>query len=156
FGDYATNVALQLAKPLGKPPREVAEALVAKLRDGLAGQVDEVTVAGPGFINLRLSDGALLGCLKTRPAHSLTGQTVVAEYSDPNPFKVLHAGHLYTSVVGDAIANLMEQAGAAVHRVNFGGDVGLHVAKTMWAILRELGGEHPDKLAAVKDRPEWL
>ncbi|HUC87461.1 MAG TPA: arginine--tRNA ligase, partial [Candidatus Saccharimonadales bacterium] len=65
---------------------------------------------------------------------------------------------LYTSVVGDAISNLLEQAGATVHRVNFGGDVGLHVGKTLWAICRELGGEHPEKLATVPDdgRAEWM
>jgi arginyl-tRNA synthetase len=158
FGDYATNVALQLSKPLGKNPREIGEALAVKLREILAGQVSEVSVAGPGFINLKLNDQALAGSLEAKPAQSLAGQVVVAEYSDPNPFKVLHAGHLYTSVVGDAIANLLEQAGATVHRVNFGGDVGLHVGKTMWAICGYLGGEHPDKLAdvPVAQRPDWL
>jgi arginyl-tRNA synthetase len=82
----------------------------------------------------------------------------VAEYSDPNPFKVLHAGHLYTSVVGDSIANLLEKAGADVHRVNFGGDVGLHVGKTMWALLGEMGGEVPEKLQNIpaNERSERL
>jgi arginyl-tRNA synthetase len=158
FGDYATNVALQLAKPLGKNPREVAEALAVKLRETLADTVTDVSVAGPGFINLKLTDSALLESLQSTPAQSLAGQTIVAEYSDPNPFKVLHAGHLYTSVVGDAIGNLLQQAGGDVHRVNFGGDVGLHVGKTMWAIIDELGGELPEKLAEVaeSERSEWM
>ena len=158
FGDYATNVALQLSKQLGKNPREIGEALAVKLRETLAGQVSEVSVAGPGFINLKLSDQALAASLEAKPAQSLAGQVVVAEYSDPNPFKVLHAGHLYTSVVGDAVANLLEQAGANVHRVNFGGDVGLHVGKTMWEILRRLDGENPDKLSEIPEagRSEWL
>ncbi|HVX24068.1 MAG TPA: arginine--tRNA ligase [Candidatus Saccharimonadales bacterium] len=158
FGDYATNVALQLAKQLGKNPREVGEALAEKLHTDLTDQVSEITVAGPGFINLKLSDQALIQAAETRPAQSLAGQTIVAEYSDPNPFKVLHAGHLYTSITGDAIANLLEHAGATVHRVNFGGDVGLHVAKNLWAILRELGGEQPEKLANVPEaeHANWL
>jgi len=158
FGDYATNVALQLGKPVGKNPREIAEALAVKLRETLAEQVSDVSVAGPGFLNLKLADAALITAAGATPAQSLAGQIIVAEYSDPNPFKVLHAGHLYTSVVGDAIANLLEQAGAEVHRVNFGGDVGLHVGKTMWAVLRELGGENPDKLAdiAEDERSEWM
>ena len=158
FGDYATNIALRLSKHAGKPPREIAEALAEKFRAQLAEQVSEVAVAGPGFINLKLSDAALARALAMEPAMSLQGKTVVAEYSDPNPFKVLHAGHLYTSVVGDAIANLLEQAGAAVHRVNFGGDVGLHVGKTMWAILQELDGEQPDKLAQIPEaeRSDWM
>jgi arginyl-tRNA synthetase len=83
---------------------------------------------------------------------------MVAEYSDPNPFKVLHAGHLYTSVVGDAIANLLEHAGANVHRVNFGGDVGLHVAKTLWAMERDLKGDLPQKFNSqpIEERAEWM
>lgn len=155
FGDFATNVALQLSKQLGKNPLEIAEAVAKGVKDG---KIAETSVAGPGFINVRLSDAALWELMEAEPAKSLDGKTVVAEYSDPNPFKVLHAGHLYTSVVGDAIANILENAGANVHRVNFGGDVGLHVGKTMWAIIRTLGGELPDKLDEVpaSERAEWM
>lgn len=158
FGDYATNVALQLSREVGKPPREIAEDLAAELRQVLKEQVSEVTIAGPGFINLRLSDTALIAALSQQPAKSWQGKTIVTEYSDPNPFKVLHVGHLYTSIVGDAISNLLEYAGATVHRVNFGGDVGLHVGKTMWAILQELGGENPEKLADIPEgeRSDWM
>lgn len=146
FGDYAANVALQLAKQVGQNPREIAETLTAKLREALADQVSEIAIAGPGFINLKLSDQTLVAALEQAPAKSLAGQTVVAEYSDPNPFKVLHAGHLYTTVVGNAVANLLESAGAKITRINFGGDVGLHVAKTMWALINQLGGEYPEEL----------
>jgi arginyl-tRNA synthetase len=158
FGDYSTNVALQLAKQVGKNPRQIGEELAVKSRENLAGQVSDVSVAGPGFLNLTLTDQILARSLSAETAKSLAGQSVVAEYSDPNPFKVLHAGHLYTSVVGDAIANLLELAGGEVHRVNFGGDVGLHVGKTMWAVLKELGGENPDKLNEVLENQhsEWL
>jgi arginyl-tRNA synthetase len=150
YGDYATNVILQLAKRVGRDPRELAEALAETLRSTLSPRVLEVTVAGPGFLNLRLSDDALLSALTIEPEKSLSKKTIVAEYSDPNPFKVLHAGHLYTSVVGDAIANLCEAAGGNVHRVNFGGDVGLHVAKTIWAILfHETAGQTADEALAL-------
>src|ERR1019366_987131 len=107
FGDFATNVALQLANQLNKNPREVAEALASKLREDLKGQVSEISVAGPGFINLKLTDEKLLDALKVEPEKSLADKIVVAEYSDPNPFKILHAGHVYTTIVGDAIASLM-------------------------------------------------
>ncbi len=153
FGDFATNVALQLAKKVSKNPREVAEAIIAELPKDIT-----ATIAGPGFINITLNDETLLKLAETKPAQTLKGKVVVAEYSDPNPFKVLHAGHLYTSVVGDAIANLLETAGGKIYRVNFGGDVGLHVGKTMWAIVQKLGGEHPDKLAEIpeEDRSNWM
>jgi arginyl-tRNA synthetase len=158
FGDYATNIALQLAKQIGKNPREVAGQIADDLRTQLGDKVRDVSIAGPGFINLSLSDKALLESADAAPKRNLEGQTIVSEYSDPSSFKVLHAGHLYTSVVGDAISNLLENAGGQVHRVNFGGDVGLHVAKTMWAILRELGGEHPEKLAEVPNdkHADWM
>ena len=159
-GDIATNAAMVYAKDAGRVPRELAEELAAELSERLRGQAEKVVVAGPGFINITLSASAfaeqVLGAVKTKP-QDYAGQTVVAEYSDPNPFKVLHAGHVYTTVVGDAIARLLEAGGAKVHRVNFGGDVGLHVGKTMWAILRELGGENPDKLAGTPTpHAEWL
>lgn len=158
FGDFATNVALQLAKPLGKNPREIAETLAAELQNKLTGQASEVTVAGPGFINLRLSDQALVTALNATTVQPLNGKKILVEYSDPNPFKPLHAGHLYTTLVGDTIARLVQHAGAQTIRLNYGGDVGLHVGKSMWAILRELGGEHPQKLeqVAAADRPAWL
>lgn len=163
FGDYATNVALQLAGQLGKNPREVAEQIADKLRQ--TGEYSDVSIAGPGFINIRLSSGALISELEKILTHdsygrptTYEGKTVITEYSDPNPFKVLHAGHLYTSIIGDAISNLIENAGGNVHRVNFGGDVGLHAAKTMWAIVQKLGGEHPDKLQDIPEesRSEWM
>lgn len=158
FGDFATNVALKLAKEQGKNPQEIAEQIAKELKkdDKFAG----VEIAGPGFINLTLQDDVLFNSanLAVELEKTLAGNKIVTEYSDPNPFKVLHAGHLYTSVVGDAISNLFETAGAEVHRVNYGGDVGLHVAKTMWALLEKLGGEQPQKLAEVKseERADWL
>jgi arginyl-tRNA synthetase len=156
FGDVATNVALQLAGKLGRNPREIAEEIAGMLRE--SGDFAEIIVAGPGFINLRLSDAALIEQALRKPTRIHEGKVIVTEYSDPNPFKVLHAGHLYTSIVGDVISNLLANAGAIVHRVNFGGDVGLHVGKTMWAILRSLGGEHPEKLTDIpeNERSQWM
>lgn len=156
FGDYATNVALQLAKQLGKNPREIAEEIAIKLRE--TGLFADVSVAGPGFINITLNDEMLLDAVSTTPALSLSGKIILVEYSDPNPFKPLHAGHLYTTLVGDTIARLVENAGATTIRLNFGGDVGLHVGKSMWAIVKNLGGENPEKLADIPEaeRPAWL
>ena len=151
FGDFATNIAMKLAKNLGKNPREIAEEISVKIRDELTTELADVSVAGPGFLNLTLSDEALIKLLDENISQVYAGKQIVAEYSDPNPFKVLHAGHLYTSIVGDSIANLLEAAGGDVHRVNFGGDVGLHVGRTMLAILKFLGGENPEKLVEIED-----
>jgi arginyl-tRNA synthetase len=158
FGDFATNIALQLAKPLGKNPREIAEALAVKLREMLPEQIQDIAVAGPGFINISLTDAALVRGMDLPAGQSLQGKKVLVEYSDPNPFKPLHAGHLYTTLVGDIIARLVQNAGAETIRINYGGDVGLHVGKSLWAIVRTLGGEYPEKLAEipVANRPSWL
>jgi arginyl-tRNA synthetase len=164
FGDFATNIAMQLAKPLGKNPREIAEQLSEELRK--SANYSEVTIAGPGFINIRIKDDLLTTELEkviNNPSQYgksklYEGKNIVTEYSDPNPFKVLHVGHLYTSIIGDAISNLIEYSGGTVHRVNFGGDVGLHVAKTMWAIIQNLGGENLQKLSEIEpnSRSEWM
>lgn len=159
FGDYATNVALQLSKQLGRPPRDIAADLVDVLETDLQDSVAELTIAGPGFINLRLHDRCLTAAIADPQSRKpYDSQTVLVEYSDPNPFKPLHAGHLYTTLMGDVIARLVEQGGGKVTRLNYGGDVGLHVGKSMWAIIEHLGGENPEKLAGIPeaDRGAWL
>ncbi|MDL2363498.1 MAG: arginine--tRNA ligase [Patescibacteria group bacterium] len=157
FGDYATNVALQLAKPLGKNPREVADEIADRLQESLSDQIKTIAVAGPGFLNITLTDTALTTALSSQPEQPLSGKTVLAEYSDPNPFKPLHAGHLYTTLVGDTIARLMETAGANVTRISYGGDVGLHVGKAMWSI-NKFTQDEPAVLETVPvgERPTWL
>lgn len=136
--DYSSNVALKLAKELHKAPMMIAEELTKKVSD-------DVLVTAPGFLNFVLNDEHIKGEIKKAGEdfegyvgnREFGGKTVVCEFSDPNPFKVLHVGHLYTSVVGDAISKLFEYAGAKVVRANFGGDVGLHVAKTMYVLMRK-------------------
>lgn len=146
FGDFATNIALQLAGRLGKPPREIAEQIAAKLRT--TGEFAAVEVAGPGFINLTLSSAALLELTKHEPVPARAGQSIVIETNNPNPFKAMHIGHAYNAILADTMANLLAVDGAKVHRVSYHGDVGTHVGKSMWAILRETGGDSA-KLEAI-------
>lgn len=155
FGDFTTNVALRLSKKIAKNPQEIAESISSKLSDS---RIQKVAVAGPGFINITLTTAALFELASKEPAKLLEGKTVLTEYSDPNPLKPLHAGHLYTTLVGDTISRLVENAGAKTIRLNYGGDVGLHVGKSIWAIVKHLGGEFPEKLSEVaeNDRPQWL
>lgn len=158
FGDSATNVALQLAKPTGKNPRVIAEELAQHLRE--TGEYSEVSIAGPGFINIRLSDDTLWKQAQARDLIDWSGQSLVFEYSCPNAFKELHTGHLYQTIFGDNMARLLERTGVDMHRTSFGGDVGLHVAKSMHGIIAFLGGEHPQKLQEVSsdamERAAWV
>lgn len=160
--DYATNLALSLAKPVGRVPREVAEELGQALSAAAPAEWElKATVAGPGFLNLSLGQrywesewqGIERLIRGKERLEQYTGKTVVVEFSDPNPFKVLHVGHLYTSIVGESISRLIEQAGGRVIRANFGGDVGLHVAKTMRVMLERV--EEMDALVPEK-RAEFM
>lgn len=139
FGDIATNVALQLAGRLKCNPRQIAEELAEVLRSNP--DFAEVTVAGPGFINVRLSDEALLRQLQVSAPQQYANTNVVIETNSPNPFKAMHIGHAMNAVVPDAIANILERAGAQVHRVSYHGDVGLHVGKSMYSLLKYAQGD---------------
>lgn len=146
--DYASNVAMRLAGVLRRKPMEIAGELETELLKATFGSKKgsiAVTVQAPGFLNFNLPDEYFLGKMveiegdfeKNISWGEYLGKTVICEFSDPNPFKILHVGHLYTSVVGDAISRLFEVAGAKVVRANFGGDVGLHVGKTLWALVND-------------------
>lgn len=139
FGDFASNIALQLAKPLGRNPREIAQAIADKLP---ADTIATADVAGPGFINLRLTDAALVQSLTaTAQPMSRRGQTVVIETNNPNPFKAMHIGHAFNAIVADGIANLIEASGATTYRVSYHGDIGLHVGKSMYSLLKFVDGD---------------
>ncbi|MDO5474994.1 MAG: arginine--tRNA ligase, partial [Candidatus Saccharibacteria bacterium] len=160
--DYSSNAPLKLAKELKKSPMQIAEEIVAWTGDATGGTpaarsreastVGEAVAAGPvqsisapGFLNFKLNDNYLFEQINKLnedftgeiASSEFAGKTVICEFSDPNPFKVLHVGHLYTSIVGDSISKLFEYAGAKVIRANFGGDVGLHVAKTMYILQQK-------------------
>src|SRR3990167_367935 len=158
FGDFSCNIAMKIAKKSGGNPREIADKVAHAVNSSGHGLV--ASVAGPGFINLSIADGKLIGWInKPLVAPKIySNQKVIVEYSDPNPFKPLHAGHLYTTLVGDSISRIVEYAGAEVIRINYSGDVGLHVAKSMWAIIKNLGGESFSKLAvtAGENQTSWL
>lgn len=128
FGDYATNVALQLAKQVGKNPREVAEEIAAKLRE--TGAFSEVTIAGPGFINVRVSGASIAKQLEDEWSETYgenkdgEGKTVVVEYPSPNMAKPYSVGHLRPGNQGWAARQLMEATGWKVVTDNHLGDYG--------------------------------
>lgn len=128
FGDYATNVALQLAGRTGKAPREVAEEIAAKLRE--TGAFSEVTIAGPGFINVRVSGVSIAKQLEAAWSERFgenqdgAGKTVVVEYPSPNMAKPYSVGHLRPGNQGWAARQLMEATGWKVITDNHLGDYG--------------------------------
>jgi len=147
FGDYTTSVAFELAAALKKAPAEIANELAGLVKSDL---IKELSVAGGGFINIVLTPAALLQELASASGWPTANRDklILTEFGDPNPFKEMHLGHLYSSVVGDAIATLLEASGARVKRLSYHGDVGVHIAKCIWAIIRAMDSD-PAKLDEV-------
>ena len=151
-GDYQCNAALALAKPLRRPPREIAQALADQLHD--PERLERVTVAGPGFLNLRLraewlarrlelvQDDDRLGV----PAPG-TGRTVLLDYSSPNVAKPMHVGHIRSTVIGNALDRLHRFLGYRVVADNHLGDWG-----TQFGLLL-LGFRHFADAAAYETEP---
>lgn len=128
FGDYATNIALQLAGRVSKNPREVAEEIAVKLRE--SGAFSEVTIAGPGFINVRVSGASIARQLEDEWSEVYgenndgAGKTVVVEYPSPNMAKPYSVGHLRPGNQGWATRQLMQATGWKVITDNHLGDYG--------------------------------
>jgi len=179
-GDITTNAAMVLAKPAQKPPREIATLLVGKAEE-LEG-VESVEVAGPGFLNMRLSDhfwhGRLRDILDTGPAYgdSSAGQNakVNVEYVSANPTGPMHVGHARGAVFGDALASLLGKAGYSVTREYYVNDAGAQVdvlarsahLRYLQALGQEIGdipqGLYPGdylvpvgKALAARDGDQW-
>src|SRR3990167_8288070 len=127
-GDYSTNAAL-----VGKvDPHELSSKLRSLLSSN---EVEKIEVVGK-FINFYLSREALIPKEQKIP-QLYAGKKIMVEYTDPNPFKEFHIGHLMSNAIGEAIARLLEVSGAKVIRANYQGDVGPHVAKALWGKMQK-------------------
>ncbi|MDQ2624500.1 MAG: arginine--tRNA ligase [Actinomycetota bacterium] len=146
-GDWATNVALQLAKKAGVPPRAVAEALVAQLQavSGIA----KVDIAGPGFLNITLEAAAAGELARTileagasyGTGDSLAGEKINLEFVSANPTGPLHIGGVRWAAVGDALARLLGAAGADVTREYYFNDHGAQIDRFARSLLARAKGE---------------
>lgn len=162
FGDYFSNIALILAKTdpeKGLNAKEIAEKIKIEIDKMLVSEtspkiLEKVEVAGPGFLNFFLTDNffieKILEIVKSNNSfkkdfigngkygqnNKLIGKKILMDYTDPNPFKVFHIGHLMSNAIGESLSRIFEYSGAEVVRANYQGDVGLHVAKAIWGILK--------------------
>jgi arginyl-tRNA synthetase len=162
WGDYATNLSLVLGKQIQQPPIDIAKNLSYRLSElGMTHEIDKVkypifqkvSFEDPGFINFTLSKEFLLWqAVKPvveddpLPPENATGpfrgQKVLVEYTDPNPFKFFHIGHLMSNAIGESLSRLIAFNGAEVRRANYQGDVGMHIAKSIWGIFKKFGQEN--------------
>ncbi len=150
FGDWATNLAMTLAKPLGRKPRDIADALIAAIDMASVG-VTAAEIAGPGFLNFRLDPGfqarGLLTILESPDTFGRLdighGERVVVEFVSANPTGPLHVGHGRQAALGDAISTLLEYTGWHVDREFYYNDAGAQIAnlaKSTQAQVRAIGG----------------
>jgi arginyl-tRNA synthetase len=146
-GDYATNVALRLAKPAGRPPREVAELIAARLREhpGIA----RVDVAGPGFLNVTLAKDALAGLVRTvleqggsyGRGGTNAGRHLNLEYVSANPTGPLHLAHARWAATGDSLARLLVASGAEVTREYYFNDAGAQIDRFTASLVAAATGQ---------------
>ncbi len=163
FGHYTTAVAMRLAKEAKQNPRAVAEDIAAKLQAAAPARFfAKIEVAGPGFINMWIADeavraefGKIAAEAEFGSAELLKGKRIMIEYTDPNPFKQFHIGHFMTNVIGESLARIHEAVGAEVLRVNYQGDVGLHVASSLWGML-QTAAEMPAETAPLAEKTAYL
>ena len=138
FGDYQCNAAMALAKQRGLKPRELAEKIVESV--DVSSIAEDLEIAGPGFINIKLRSDALAKMLMAIDPDTLalpqpgTGRVISVDLCGVNVAKQMHVGHLRSTIIGDAIARLHDRLGWTVHRENHLGDWGLPIAMTMTAL----------------------
>jgi len=138
-GDYSTNVAMLAGKTQGVNPLELAEKIAGVLRQNQSDSLSQIIVAKPGFINFFLSNKFLVesigGILKRGSKFgsndSLAGQKTIVEYTDANPFKEMHIGHLMSNAIGESFSRIYKWNGAEVRNACYQGDKGIHVARAV-------------------------
>lgn len=152
FGDYQSNGVMGIAKKLGSNPRELANAIVEKINDDGHVLIEKLEVAGPGFINIHLSDTALIQRASEIQSdqQKLIPQTshvdnIVIDYSSPNLAKEMHVGHLRGTIIGDCLARVLERQGHKIIRQNHVGDWGTQFGMLI-SYMRELSSSQSDGL----------
>jgi arginyl-tRNA synthetase len=134
FGDFSTNVAMKLAPELHRSPMDIANELASHLNN--LNKFSKVEAVIPGFINITLKDADIAAVL----SQELTWQKInsnkqiLVEYGDPNAFKEMHLGHVYSSIIGDVICSLLKSSGANVKSLIYQSDVGLNIAKGIYGM----------------------
>jgi arginyl-tRNA synthetase len=162
-GDLYTNVAMMLAKKAGKNPLDLAGEIAENLKRLSIKNVTKIEAVKPGFINFSIDESYFDSAIKTvlhEKIHygknaSQKGKKAVVEFTDPNPFKIFHIGHVMANTVGESVARLLEWTSADVKRFCYQGDVGRHVALTIYG-LRLMETPFPDEKTNLHDRVTFL
>ena len=166
FGHYSTNVAFKLAQMQKRSPLEIANEIAKKLSGPSASSgsiFTKIEAVVPGFVNFWLKpeifQNELAVILKEKNKYgennNLKGQKILVDYTDPNPFKEFHIGHLMSNAIGESLCRIFEWNGAKVVRACYQGDVGLHVAKTIWGIFQDMAN-FPKDSAELSEKIAYI
>lgn len=144
YGDFSSNVCMILARKNGGTPFEYAQKIMNLVSDESITSIESLSFSEPGFINFTLKRKYFVEVTKYIFNNSSTwgrnsnykNKKILIEYTDPNPFKEFHIGHLYTNSVGESLSRLFEMGSAKVKRANYQGDVGMHVAHALWGLIK--------------------
>lgn len=154
-GEYTTNLAFLLAKTLKKSPLTIAQELAEAISDAC---IDRAEAVAPGYVNISLAKETLQNVVRDiLRAGDVYGKNtlhkdkkILFEYTDPNPFKVFHIGHLMPNVIGEALSRIYAFSGAEVKRAVYQGDVGMHVAKALWGAQKNIDA-FPEPIAPLRE-----
>jgi len=148
FGHFSTSISFEVAKHMGKSPNDVGDIIIKKLGEYLASPLFFLEYKNlNGFINFYVPDSDLIYnprdlIFSSRgnqlgSGNSFEGKKVLVEYTDPNPFKQFHMGHFMTNALGECVFRLIKSQGAETNNLCYSGDVGIHVAKTIFGLLNK-------------------
>lgn len=162
FGDYSSNVALQLAKQKTEnsyhSSLDIANTILEKF--GHPHYLERVEIAGPGFLNFYIKTESLVKGLgesgKGKVVKTKYPKRILVEFAHPNTHKAFHIGHLRNVTLGESISRLLSFTGNEIFRVTYGGDIGPHVAKAIWGILKLKDEYEQVKLKSLRERAEFL
>ena len=158
-GDFSTNLAMKLSAKLKKSPMLIAKDL--KTRFPKSELIEKIEVVAPGYLNFFMKKKVYLSNLeeiiKTKNDYGKgklhQGKKIMIEFAHPNPFKIMHIGHLRNIILGESLVRIFEFQGAKVIRTNYQGDVGMHVAKCIWAMSKVSIKNYPKD---INDRVAFL
>lgn len=154
-GDLYTNLPFVLSKKLTKNPVAIAIDLHTYLENNLdRALVEKVEVAG-GYVNFWVAP-IITEVPQTIPHPEFTGKKLIFDYTDPNPMKEFHIGHLMSNTIGESITRLAELGGAEVRRYSYQGDVGRHIALTIWGLQFTEGNWPDDDKISLTDKVKFL
>lgn len=169
FGDYSTNVAMILMKEMGataKNPLDLAKKISEKINELIKTKkniyLEKAEAVAPGFVNIFLTKKffteSIVEVLEKGSDFGkntkLWNKKIIIEYTDPNPFKQFHIGHLMSNAIGESLSRILAFENGKITRACYQGDVGMHVAKAMWGILK-LKSELPES-GSVAEKTEFL